>query len=139
MFHFLDKLLRSTIAATKHLGPKYICDLVRYDHHDSSRPLKVVWGMHASRVPLETETKRGEALFSIYAPHIWNKLPENCRFAATQVYLMLVTACWRFYFPPIILLCNRTLLLVFYLIFVLLLFFLLCSNVLLQYVVLFAL
>ncbi|PWA29382.1 hypothetical protein CCH79_00013955 [Gambusia affinis] len=26
-----------------------------------------------------TRTKRGEAAFSIYAPKIWNKLPENCK------------------------------------------------------------
>lgn len=29
------------------------------------------------------KTKRGEAAFSFYSPHIWNKLPENFRSAPT--------------------------------------------------------
>ncbi|XP_078135299.1 leucine-rich repeat-containing protein 45 isoform X2 [Sander vitreus] len=34
-------------------------------------------------------TKQGEAAFSFYASHIWNKLPENCRLQMTEAALAL--------------------------------------------------
>ena len=34
-------------------------------------------------LPRYESTKPGEAAFSYYAPHIWNKLPENCTSAST--------------------------------------------------------
>ena len=73
------KILLLVYKALNGLGPKYISDLlVRYE---PSRPLRSS-GTALLFVP-RVRTKQGEAAFSFYAPHIWNKLPENCRSAET--------------------------------------------------------
>ena len=61
------------------LAPKYISDLLEpYEPtgtlRTSGRGLLLV-----SRV----RTKQGEAAFQVYAPKIWNSLPEDVRLAST--------------------------------------------------------
>ncbi|CAJ1082756.1 hypothetical protein KUCAC02_009465 [Xyrichtys novacula] len=73
------KILLLVYKALNGSGPKYISDmLIRYE---PSRPLRSS-GAGLLSVP-RVRTKRGEAAFSFYAPHVWNKLPENCRSAET--------------------------------------------------------
>ena len=73
------KILLLVFKALNGLGPKYISDLlIRYE---PSRPLRSS-GTGLLSVP-RVKTKHGEAAFSFYAPHIWNKIPENCRSADT--------------------------------------------------------
>ena len=50
-------------------------------HYEPPRPLRSS-GTGLLSVP-RVRTKHGEAAFSYYEPHIWNKLPENCRSAPT--------------------------------------------------------
>ena len=59
-------------------GPKYISVLLPC--YEPSRPLRVS-GTGLLSVP--RVTKHGEAAFSYYAPHIWNKLHENFQSAPT--------------------------------------------------------
>ena len=73
------KILLLVYKSLNGLGPKYISDLLL--HYDPPRPLRSS-GTGLLVVP-RVRTKQGEAAFSFYAPHIWNKLPENCRSAAT--------------------------------------------------------
>ena len=73
------KILLLVYKALNGLGPKYISDLLI--PYEPSRPLRSS-GTGLLSVP-GVRTKRGEAAFSFYAPHIWNKLPENCRSAET--------------------------------------------------------
>ncbi len=61
------------------LGPKYISDLLLC--YKAPRSLRSS-GTGLLSV-LRVKTKHGEAAFSFYALHIWNKLPENCKSAAT--------------------------------------------------------
>ena len=73
------KILLLVYKALNGLGPKYISDLlIRYE---PSRPLRSS-GTGLLFVP-RVKTKHGQSAFSFYAPHIWNKLPETCRSAAT--------------------------------------------------------
>ncbi|XP_032872790.1 uncharacterized protein LOC116970201, partial [Amblyraja radiata] len=73
------KILLLVYKALNGLGPKYISDLLL--SYEPPRPLRSS-GTGLLCVP-RVRTKHGEAAFSFYAPHIWNKLPENCRSAAT--------------------------------------------------------
>ena len=73
------KILLLVYKSLNGLGPKYISDLLL--HYDPPRPLRSS-GTGLLVVP-RVRTKQGEAAFSFYAPHIWNKLPETCRSAAT--------------------------------------------------------
>ena len=73
------KILLLVYKALKGLGPKYMLDLLV--PYEASRPLR------SSRTGLlcvpRTRTKQGEAAFSYYAPHLWNKLPVDLRSAQT--------------------------------------------------------
>ena len=71
------KILLDVYKALNGLGPKYISDLLL--HYEPSKLLRLS-GTGLLSVP-RVKTKHGEAAFSFYAPHIWNKLPENCRSA----------------------------------------------------------
>lgn len=51
------------------------------DPHKASRPLRSS-GTGLLCAP-RTRTKQGEAAFGCYAPHLWNKLPEDLRCAQT--------------------------------------------------------
>ena len=61
------------------LGPKHISDLLLC--YEPSRPLRSS-GTGLLTVP-RVKTKHREAAFSFYAPHIWNKPPENLKSART--------------------------------------------------------
>ncbi|MDG2565911.1 hypothetical protein P7M21_26160, partial [Vibrio parahaemolyticus] len=61
------------------LGPKYTLDLLV--PYEASRPLRSS-GTGLLCVP-RTRTKQGEAAFSYYAPHLWNKLPVDLMSAQT--------------------------------------------------------
>lgn len=73
------KVLLLVYKALNGLGPKYISDLLIF--YEPSRSLRSS-GAGLLTVP-RVRTKHGEAAFSFYAPHIWNKLPESCRSAET--------------------------------------------------------
>ena len=73
------KILLLVYKALNGFGPEYISDLLL--HYKPPRPLRSS-GTGPLLVP-GVKTKHGEAAFSYYAPHIWNKLPENCRSAPT--------------------------------------------------------
>uniref|UniRef100_A0A3B5R938 Reverse transcriptase domain-containing protein n=1 Tax=Xiphophorus maculatus TaxID=8083 RepID=A0A3B5R938_XIPMA len=69
------KILLLVYKSLNGLAPQYIKDLLLL--YQPSRPLRSSGSglLCISR----TRTKRGEAAFSIYAPQIWNKLPEDCK------------------------------------------------------------
>ena len=73
------KILLLVYKALNGFGPKYISDLL--PRYEPSRSLRSS-GTCLLSVP-RIRTKHGAAAFSYYAPHIWNKLPENCRSAST--------------------------------------------------------
>ncbi len=64
------------------LGPKYIIHLLQ--NYKLSRLLRSS-GTGLLSVP-KTTAKHGEAAFSFYVPHVWNKLPKNCVSAETLNY-----------------------------------------------------
>ena len=85
-FHWLPvcqridfKILLLVYKALTGFGPKYISDLL--PHYEPSKPQRLSGSVMLS-VP-RVRTKHGEAALSYYAPHIWNKLYENCRSAPT--------------------------------------------------------
>ncbi|KAF7648040.1 hypothetical protein LDENG_00162940, partial [Lucifuga dentata] len=69
------KLLLLVYKAINGLGPKYISNLLLC--YELSRHLRSS-GSGLLTVPRD-RTKHGEAAFSLYAPVIWNKLPESLR------------------------------------------------------------
>ena len=71
------KIILLTYKALNGSGPQYIRDLLV--QYEPSRPLRSS-GAGLLCVP-KVRTKHGESAFSFYAPHIWNKLPENIRSA----------------------------------------------------------
>ncbi|XP_068573506.1 uncharacterized protein, partial [Cebidichthys violaceus] len=71
------KILLLVYKALNGLGPKYISNLLL--PYEPSRPLRSS-GTGLLSVP-RVRTKHGEAAFSFFAPHIWNKVPESCRSA----------------------------------------------------------
>ena len=73
------KVLMLVYKALNGLGPKYISDLLT--QYEPSRPLRSS-GSGFLSVP-RVRTRHGEAAFSFYAPHVWNKLPESLRSAET--------------------------------------------------------
>lgn len=73
------KILLLVYKALNGLGPKYMLDLLV--PYEASRPLRSS-GTGLLCVP-RTRTKQGEAAFSYYAPHLWNKLPVDLRSAQT--------------------------------------------------------
>ena len=78
--HRIDfKILLLVFKSLNGLGPKYISDLLPY--YESSRSLRSS-GTGLLTVP-RVKTKHGEAAFSYYATHSWNKLPEDLRLAPT--------------------------------------------------------
>lgn len=73
------KILLLVYKTLNGLGPKYMLDLL--ESYETSRPLRSS-GTGLLYVP-RTRTKQGEAAFSYYAPHLWNKLPEGLKYAQT--------------------------------------------------------
>ena len=73
------KVLMLVYKALNGRGPKYISDLLT--QYEPPRPLKSSGSSFLS-VP-RVRTRHGEAAFSFYAPHVWNKLPESLRSAET--------------------------------------------------------
>ena len=73
------KILLLLYKALNGFGPKYISD--QLPSYGPSRPLRSS-GSGLLSIP-KVRTKHGETAFSYYVPHIWNKLPENCRSAST--------------------------------------------------------
>ncbi|XP_059207040.1 uncharacterized protein LOC131986205 [Centropristis striata] len=71
------KILLLVYKALNGLGPNYMLDLLPL--YEASRPIRSS-GTGLLRVP-RTRTKRGEAAFSYYAPHLGNKLPVDLRSA----------------------------------------------------------
>jgi len=61
------------------LAPKYISDML--EPYEPTRTLRTS-GMGLLLVP-RVRTKQGEAAFQVYAPKIWNSLPEDVRQAST--------------------------------------------------------
>ena len=73
------KVLMLVYKALNGLGPKYISDLLT--QYEPPTPLRSSGSGYLS-VP-RFRTRHGEAAFSFYAPHVWNKLPESLRWAET--------------------------------------------------------
>lgn len=73
------KILLLTYKALNGLGPKYISDLLVV--YEAPRLLRSS-GTGLLCVP-RVRTKKAEAAFGFYAPHLWNKLPEHLRCAQT--------------------------------------------------------
>ena len=75
----VDNRVRKTLSIKARNGfrPKYISDLL--PRYEPSRPPRSS-GSGLLSVP-RVRTKPGAAALSYYEPHIWNKLPENCRSA----------------------------------------------------------
>lgn len=67
------KKLLFVYKALNALGPKYFPELLL--HYEPSR-LPRSSGAGLLSVP-RAKTRCGEAEFSFYAPHVWNKLPEK--------------------------------------------------------------
>ena len=61
------------------LAPKYISDML--EPYEPTRTLRTS-GRGLLLVP-RVRTKQGEAAFQVYAPKIWNSLPEDVRQAST--------------------------------------------------------
>ncbi len=59
------------------LGPKYLADMLT--EYKPNRPLRSV-GSSQLEIP-RVHTKQGESVFSYYATHSWNQLPEVIRCA----------------------------------------------------------
>ena len=78
--HRIDfKILLIVYKSLNGPGPKYLSELLQ--HYEPSRSLRSS-GTGLLIVP-RYKTKHGEAAFCHYAPHSWNKLPEDIRSAPT--------------------------------------------------------
>ena len=73
------KILLLVYKALNGLGPKYFSDLL--PHYEPPRPLRLLGTGLLSAQSEQVRAKHGAAAFSYQAPHMWNKLPENCRSA----------------------------------------------------------
>ena len=75
----LEKLPKNSVRQLQLFHTKYIYDLL--PRYEPFRPLRSS-GTGLFSVP-RVRTNNGAATFSYYAPHMWNKLPENCSSAPT--------------------------------------------------------